>query len=218
MRLALPRRLPKAVAVHRAARRSLHTPLPLSSLSFNVDAGLKPFLSPATTRMLAVEWQEGLLDRLNEYVAGQQHRSLGRDCRELKVLPLTGTESEGKTLFDTIVDLSKDRTQVVPFNLASEALNNSFFLNCLVSSSLFDQCPAAADRCSLSSKRRLDSDRHLRRARGCLRTSSRPTARSPNSYPTSPPLPWACSPRYALSITCFGKPMLTLDGRRATSG
>jgi hypothetical protein len=36
-------------------------------------------------------------------------------------------------LFDTIVDLAKDRTQVIPFNLASEALNNSFFLNGLVS-------------------------------------------------------------------------------------
>lgn len=48
-------------------------------------------------------------------------------------LNFSGTPAEHKSLFDTIVDLAKDRTQVIPFNLASEALNNSFFLNGLVS-------------------------------------------------------------------------------------
>lgn len=132
-RVALRRRVPQSVLVD-SGRRSLHTPLPLASLPFDVDAGLPPFLSPAATRRLAVEWQEGLLERLNEHVAGQRQRSRSDQNLYLTTSPrLAGTESEGKTLFDTIVDLSKDRTQVVPFNLASEALNNSFFLNGLVS-------------------------------------------------------------------------------------
>ncbi|CAH7684892.1 hypothetical protein BY996DRAFT_367481 [Phakopsora pachyrhizi] len=89
--------------------RALHISPPISSLPFSIDTGLSPFLTSKTCKILAVEWQDGLLDRLNQYVRG--------------------TSAESKTLFDTIVDLSKDRTQVLPFNLASEALNNSFFLN-----------------------------------------------------------------------------------------
>ncbi|KNZ57646.1 uncharacterized protein VP01_2109g2 [Puccinia sorghi] len=57
----------------------------------------------------SISIKDGLLERLNQHVKG--------------------TPAEHKSLFDTIVDLAKDRTQVIPFNLASEALNNSFFLN-----------------------------------------------------------------------------------------
>lgn len=46
----------------------------------------------------------------------------------------TGTAAEHLSLFDSIIHLAQDRTQVSAFNLASEALNNAFFLNGLVRS------------------------------------------------------------------------------------
>ncbi|WAR62959.1 hypothetical protein PtB15_18B41 [Puccinia triticina] len=90
-------------------KAALHVSPPTTSLPFSIDQGLEPFISAKTARSLAIDWQDGLLDRLNQHVKG--------------------TPAENKSLFDTIVDLAKDRTQVIPFNLASEALNNSFFLN-----------------------------------------------------------------------------------------
>ncbi|KAA1073198.1 hypothetical protein PGT21_003429 [Puccinia graminis f. sp. tritici] len=91
------------------SKAGLHVSPPITSLPYSIDQGLTPFLSAKTVKSLAIDWQDGLLDRLNQHVKG--------------------TPAENKSLFDTIVDLAKDRTQVIPFNLASEALNNSFFLN-----------------------------------------------------------------------------------------
>ncbi|POW05856.1 hypothetical protein PSTT_09430 [Puccinia striiformis] len=103
----LLRRKPLSVGFNQ--RKYLHISPPTSSLPFSIEKGLDPFLSAKTVKSLAIDWQDGLLDRLNQHVKG--------------------TSAEHKSLFDTIIDLAKDRTQVIPFNLASEALNNSFFLN-----------------------------------------------------------------------------------------
>lgn len=39
-------------------------------LSYNVDAGVKPFLSPTALHGTAIEWHQGNLDRLNDLVRG----------------------------------------------------------------------------------------------------------------------------------------------------
>ncbi|PIL36673.1 hypothetical protein GSI_00362 [Ganoderma sinense ZZ0214-1] len=58
--------------------------------------------------MLAEDYQQGLLDRLNDQVRG--------------------TALENKTIVQTIIDSARDPDKVLEFNYASEALNNSFFL------------------------------------------------------------------------------------------
>ncbi|KAM5532703.1 hypothetical protein V8D89_013595 [Ganoderma adspersum] len=58
--------------------------------------------------MLAEDYQQGLLDRLNDQVRG--------------------TALENKTVVQTIIDSARDPDKVLEFNYASEALNNSFFL------------------------------------------------------------------------------------------
>ncbi|KAL0063078.1 hypothetical protein AAF712_009985 [Marasmius tenuissimus] len=59
-------------------------------------------------RTVAVDYQQGLLNRLNEEVRG--------------------TELEGMSVVDTIVQTSVERNKVLAFNYASLALNNHFFL------------------------------------------------------------------------------------------
>lgn len=48
-------------------RRNLHTRTPLP---YDIDNGLGDFLTPQALRMIAIDYQQGLLDRLNEQVAG----------------------------------------------------------------------------------------------------------------------------------------------------
>lgn len=73
------------------------------------DAGSPPFLSPKALNLIAIDWQKGLLDRLNDEVRG--------------------TELEMASIPNTILAASKDRSKILTFNYASKALNNSFFLN-----------------------------------------------------------------------------------------
>ncbi|EGF99602.1 uncharacterized protein MELLADRAFT_40203 [Melampsora larici-populina 98AG31] len=110
--------------------RSLHQVPPTSSLPFNVETGLLPFLSSKTLKTLSIDWQTGLLDRLNQH--------------------LQGSDAEHLSLFDSIIHLAKDRTQVQAFNLASEALNNYFFLNGLVTSTDVNQSNRPTDGSLLS--------------------------------------------------------------------
>jgi Fe-Mn family superoxide dismutase len=44
----------------------------------------------------------------------------------------TGTELENKSVVQTIIDTAPDRSKTLAFNYASQALNNSFFLDTLV--------------------------------------------------------------------------------------
>lgn len=49
------------------SKKHLHT---LNPLPYDVDAGLGDFLTPRALRMVAVDYQQGLLDRLDEQVKG----------------------------------------------------------------------------------------------------------------------------------------------------
>jgi len=80
-------------------------------LQYPIEQGLGDFLSPAGLKMLAVDYQQGLLDRLNEQVRG--------------------TELENKSVVQTVIEAARDPHKVLEFNYASEALNNSFFLESL---------------------------------------------------------------------------------------
>ena len=44
-----------------------------------------------------------------------------------------GTKLENKSVAQTVIDASKERENALTFAYASEALNNAFFLSCLVS-------------------------------------------------------------------------------------
>ncbi|KAJ3892604.1 Manganese/iron superoxide dismutase [Lentinula edodes] len=86
--------------------RALHTPKPLP---YDPALGLGDFLPPPALHVVAVEYQKGLLDRLNEEVRG--------------------TEMSDMSVMQTIVSAATDRTRVLAFNYASLALNNHFFLD-----------------------------------------------------------------------------------------
>ncbi|KAF9246892.1 hypothetical protein BU15DRAFT_84491 [Melanogaster broomeanus] len=91
-----------------AGRRRLHT---AKELPYKIEEGLGNFMSPQTLRMVAVEYQQGLLDRLNE------------QCRDL--------DSQRKTVAQIVLDTAHSQDRALMFRYASHALNNSFFLNSL---------------------------------------------------------------------------------------
>ncbi|KAF8845612.1 manganese and iron superoxide dismutase [Paxillus ammoniavirescens] len=91
-----------------AARRRLHT---RKELPYKIEEGLGNFMSPQTLNMVAVEYQQGLLDRLSE------------QCRDV--------DSKRKTIAQIVLDTAKSQDRTLMFRYASHALNNSFFLNCL---------------------------------------------------------------------------------------
>lgn len=92
----------------RVTRRTLHT---RKELPYKVEDGLGNFMSPSTLNMVAMEYQQGLLDRLNEYI---------RD-----------TDDRRKTIAQVVLDTAERPDKTMTFRYASHALNNSFFLNCL---------------------------------------------------------------------------------------
>jgi len=80
-------------------------------LPYPIENGVGDFLSPAALKTLAVEYQQGLLERLSDEVKG--------------------TAQETKSVAQTVIDTAPDRTKTLAFNYASQALNNSFFLDFL---------------------------------------------------------------------------------------
>ncbi|KAF9649327.1 manganese and iron superoxide dismutase [Thelephora ganbajun] len=92
----------------RNVRRHLHT---AKALPYPIEEGLGDFLPPAALKALGVEYQQGLLERLSEQVHG--------------------TELANKSVVQTIIDTAPDRSKTLAFNYASQALNNSFFLDTL---------------------------------------------------------------------------------------
>ncbi|GAA5983569.1 hypothetical protein JCM11641_007287 [Rhodosporidiobolus odoratus] len=88
--------------------RSLHQRVPLP---YTTEQGIPGFLSPSALRTVAVDWQQGVLDRLNTLVRG--------------------TDEQDKSVLQTLKQTAQDPTKVLAFNYASEALNNSFFLSTL---------------------------------------------------------------------------------------
>ncbi|KAI0288238.1 hypothetical protein BC826DRAFT_1166307 [Russula brevipes] len=87
------------------------------------------FFSPAALRVIAEDYQQGLLDRLNEqikgapavffsqtqpHVCGCRHQPRKPECRQI------------------VISTAPHESQTLAFNYASLALNNSFFLHHLV--------------------------------------------------------------------------------------
>ncbi|KAI9575014.1 Manganese/iron superoxide dismutase [Boletus coccyginus] len=91
-----------------APRRHVHT---RKALPYKIENGLGNFMSPKTLQMVAVEYQQGLLDRLNE------------ECRDV--------EDKRKSVAQLVLDTARSQDRAILFKHASHALNNSFFLNCL---------------------------------------------------------------------------------------
>ncbi|KAF8138125.1 hypothetical protein EV363DRAFT_1155598 [Boletus edulis] len=89
-------------------RRHVHT---RKALPYKTEDGLGDFMSPQTLHMVAVEYQQGLLDRMNQ------------ECRDV--------EDKRKTVAQLVLDTARSRDRAIMFKYASHALNNSFFLNCL---------------------------------------------------------------------------------------
>ncbi|KAF9782792.1 Manganese/iron superoxide dismutase [Thelephora terrestris] len=92
----------------RGVRRHIHT---VKQLPYPVENGLGDFLPPAALKTIGVEYQQGLLERLSEQVHG--------------------TELANKSVVQTVIDTAPDRSKTLAFNYASQALNNSFFLDTL---------------------------------------------------------------------------------------
>ncbi|KAI0829335.1 Manganese/iron superoxide dismutase [Trametes gibbosa] len=89
----------------RVQSRELHH---RKELSYPIQEGLGTFLPPHTLKMIAEDYQQGLLDRLNDQVRG--------------------TSLENKNIVQTIIESAQDPNKVLEYNYASQALNNSFFL------------------------------------------------------------------------------------------
>lgn len=121
---------PSSRAVLRTLQaRQLHNRvLPL----YDVENGMGDFLPPASLKMIAEDYQQGLLDRLNDEVKGE----LSSQCPNRNTLiprHRTDTPQKTKTVVQTVIEAAQDPSKALMFNYASEALNNSFFLSCLVS-------------------------------------------------------------------------------------
>ncbi|KAK0550070.1 hypothetical protein OC846_003827 [Tilletia horrida] len=89
--------------------RSLHSCPPLPAKILEAQGECAPFLSSKAIQLIGVEWQSGLLSRLNDEVRG--------------------TEFEMATVPETVLGTARDRSKILACNLASQALNNRFFLN-----------------------------------------------------------------------------------------
>ena len=117
------------------ARRHMHT---RKELQYKIENGLGSFMSPQTLQMVAVEYQQGLLDRLNEECRGK-HSSRTRST--LTRTHTIDVEDKRKTVAQLVLDTARSQDRAVLFKYASHALNNSFFLNCLVSQTLRHRVP-----------------------------------------------------------------------------
>ncbi|KAG2013454.1 hypothetical protein CC2G_010367 [Coprinopsis cinerea AmutBmut pab1-1] len=105
LRLASSLRLNSSFPRSRILSRKLHERRPLQ---YPIEGGLGNFLPPPALKT-AVEWQTGLLDRLNEEVKG--------------------TAEESTSVIQTVLNTSVSKERTLAFNYASLALNNSFFLD-----------------------------------------------------------------------------------------
>ncbi|KAK4692650.1 superoxide dismutase, Fe-Mn family, partial [Phenoliferia sp. Uapishka_3] len=126
---------PSALKVARplCAIRSIHSRV---ELPYSIDNGVGSFLSKNALQTIAVDWQQGVLDRLNELVRGGKYADL--------------------SVLQTLKQTATDPAETLAFNYASEALNNSFFLSTLSTESTSRPSPnspftSALTRSSLES-------------------------------------------------------------------
>ncbi|TFK74464.1 hypothetical protein BDN72DRAFT_833389 [Pluteus cervinus] len=108
LRFAAPARRTTAVS-RTSSRWNLKWVHTARGLLYPVEDGLGEFLPPQALKTLAVEYQQGLLQRLNDEVRGTPEQSQG--------------------IVDTIINTAPHREKTLAFNYASLALNNSFFLD-----------------------------------------------------------------------------------------
>jgi Fe-Mn family superoxide dismutase len=66
-------RTPAALSAPTAFRRHLHERVPLA---YALEGGVGSFLSPEALQTVAVDWQQGVLERLNELVRGASRCAL----------------------------------------------------------------------------------------------------------------------------------------------
>ncbi|KAN0139928.1 hypothetical protein V8E53_002233, partial [Lactarius tabidus] len=76
-------------------------------LPYKIVNGMGDFLPPAALKVIAEDYQQGLLDRLNEQIKG--------------------TKLENQSVASIVISIALDESQSLAFNSASLALNNSFF-------------------------------------------------------------------------------------------
>ncbi|KAF8265576.1 hypothetical protein EI94DRAFT_1588428 [Lactarius quietus] len=88
------------------SRRNIHVRVPLP---YKIEHGMGDFLPPAALKVIAEDYQQGLLDRLNEQIKG--------------------TKLENQSVAQIVISTAPNESQTLAFNYASLALNNSFFLH-----------------------------------------------------------------------------------------
>lgn len=108
-------------------RRDAHATLDTQNLDFN--KGLGHFLPPDALKAVAIDYQQSLLQKLNEEVKGQ---SLSLTENILSEANPDEPEFRELSVVDTIIKAAARREDVLKFNYASMALNNNFFLSQLV--------------------------------------------------------------------------------------
>ncbi|KAI0052572.1 hypothetical protein FA95DRAFT_1553238 [Auriscalpium vulgare] len=79
-----------------------------TKLPYNVEDGMGDFLPPVALKMIAEDYQQGLLDRLNDEIRG--------------------STVENQTVAQIVISTATDMNYSLAFNYASLALNNDFFL------------------------------------------------------------------------------------------
>ncbi|KAJ2930185.1 hypothetical protein H1R20_g6854, partial [Candolleomyces eurysporus] len=99
------RKAPRSIPRSKFAIRSVHQ---RRALLYPEEAGVGNFLPPEALKTV-VQFQDGLLERLNEEVKG--------------------TSEENSTVVQTVISTSTNREKTLAFNYASLALNNSYFLD-----------------------------------------------------------------------------------------
>ncbi|GAA5970923.1 hypothetical protein JCM3765_007852 [Sporobolomyces pararoseus] len=111
LRTSLLRTGAPSSSIRIGGRRFVHHRVPLP---YQLEQGIPGFLSPNALKTVAVDWQQGVLDRLNDLVRN--------------------TGEENLSVLQTLKQTATDPSKTLAFNYASEALNNSFFLSTLTPS------------------------------------------------------------------------------------
>ena len=112
----------------RLGTRNVHKRIPLP---YSIKDGLGRFLPPAALQTL-VEYQDGLLSRLNEEVRGTSSTIIF-DVYDIMLLFTADTKQENHaSVVHTAIKYANQRKRTLAFNYAVLALNNSFFLSQLV--------------------------------------------------------------------------------------
>ncbi|KAG0339506.1 CDP-diacylglycerol-serine O-phosphatidyltransferase [Podila humilis] len=99
---------PAAASSFRAAVARLHS---VPELPYTVEHGVEPLLSPSALKVIYTDHQTGLVNRLNELIAG--------------------TPYEHKLYYEVLMDSARSLNETQIFNNASQAWNNDFFLRSL---------------------------------------------------------------------------------------